>query len=266
MKRINLIAVALMLSVTALLAQPEAEVIITETADEAMLFAELTVSTMNYAAMEVFGYYQPERAYSCFEIEEDNIYSSDNEILIPADTTTNLWGIEENQQTGFDPNNILALCNYPIYIESALNPKYRATKTRFEELLVKYAGTTLDAPREERSKKVEEFWSKYYLKMKCPVRQAYPPGGLLRQMAYGCFLKHLVRMVEVWGYKLDFTFVEEDGMNIVDWINYVTTTPSNKLVHSNDSILDDQRPCLEAFKAKMIEYGVKPTGFNPVKQ
>jgi hypothetical protein len=73
MKRIKLIAVALMLSVTALMAQPEVEVMNTETADEAMLFAELTVRTMNYAAMEVFGYYQPVRAYSCFDVEEDNI-------------------------------------------------------------------------------------------------------------------------------------------------------------------------------------------------
>jgi hypothetical protein len=265
MKRIKLIVVALMFSVTALLAQPEAEVINAETADEVMLFAELAISVMNSTAKEAVGYYQPVKAYSSFEIEEDNIYLSDTEILIPVDTATNLWGFGENNQQAFDPNNIDALCDYAIDIAPALNPKYRATKTRFEELLVKYAGTSLETPREERVKIVEEFWSKNYLKMKCKERFNYPQGGLLRQMAYGCFMS-LFKMVEVWGYKFDFTFIEDDGMNIVDWINYATTTPSTKLLHLNDSIIEQKIPCIQLFKAKMIEYGVKPTGYNPAKQ
>jgi hypothetical protein len=230
-----------------------------------MLFAELAISVMNSPALEAVGYYQPLRAYRYFEIDEDNIYSAGNEIFLPIETTATLWGIDENDQTGFDPNNIEALCSYPINIESAINPKYRATKTRFEELLVKYAGTTLEAPREERSKKVEEFWSKYYKQMYCLPTSATvnPQGGLLRQMAVGCFTKQLTKMVEWWGYKLDFTIVEKDGMNIIDWINYVTTTPYNGLVHLHDSMSEHRMGCIEEFKEKMIEYGVKPTGFNP---
>jgi hypothetical protein len=73
-------------------------------------------------------------------------------------------------------------------------------------------------------------------------------------------------MVDVWGYKLDLTIVEDDGMNIIDWINYGTTTPSNKLVHPNDMVSPERRPCMDEFKAKMIGYGVKPTGYNPAKQ
>jgi hypothetical protein len=111
MKRIKLIAVVLMISVTALLAQPEAEIVYTENADEAMLFAELTIGIMNSTGLEAVAYYQLVRAYCCFEIEEDNIYSEDNEILLPKDTITSLWGIEKNDQTGFDPNNISALCD-----------------------------------------------------------------------------------------------------------------------------------------------------------
>jgi hypothetical protein len=118
----------------------------------------------------------------------------------------------------------------------------------------------LEAPREERVKIVEEFWSKYYKQMNCPPREAYPRGGLLRQMAFGCFLQ-LFKMVDIWGYKLDFTIVEDDGMNILDWINYVTTTPSNKLLHPNDTVSEERKPCMETFKAK-----IKPTGYNPVKQ
>jgi hypothetical protein len=44
-------------------------------------------------------------------------------------------------------------------------------------------------------------------------------------MAYSCFTKHLIQRAEVWGHKFDFNFVEENRMNNIDWINYVTTTP-----------------------------------------